>query len=54
MYFKGDPYLGPRDACGGGCHSDDGHRIIEFARSQESGRVWSRGTFDIILKPSKA
>ena len=28
LYFRGDPNLGPHDACGGDCRSGDPHRII--------------------------
>jgi protocatechuate 3,4-dioxygenase beta subunit len=30
LYFKEDPYLWPKDACGSGCKSDDPKRIIEL------------------------
>jgi protocatechuate 3,4-dioxygenase beta subunit len=47
LYFKGDPYLWPNDACGGGCKSNDPRRIITL--HDDSGLL--NGTFDVILKP---
>lgn len=46
VYFKGDPYLWPNDACGRGCRSDDPYRIILL----RSDRDVLSGVFDIILK----
>lgn len=37
LYFKGDPYLSPHDACGDECHSDDPGRIVEL-KKLEGGR----------------
>lgn len=34
LYFKGDPYLGERDACGDGCNSRDASRIVELKKSR--------------------
>ena len=48
LYFKGDPYLWPNDACGSGCKSNDPRRII--ALDDEKGVL--TGTFDITLHPS--
>jgi protocatechuate 3,4-dioxygenase beta subunit len=47
LYFKGDPYLWPKDACGRGCKSNDPQRIIGL--HDDSGAL--SGTFNIILKP---
>ncbi len=49
LYFKGDPYLWPQDACGRGCKSNDPHRIIEL--DEKKGVL--QGTFNIILTPAK-
>jgi catechol 1,2-dioxygenase len=49
LYFKGDPYLAPNDACGDTCKSNDPNRIIELKRVQRHIKVWFEGTFDIIL-----
>ena len=47
LYFKGDPYLWPNDACGGGCKSNDSGRIIALKNDKD---VIS-GFFNIILNP---
>jgi protocatechuate 3,4-dioxygenase beta subunit len=47
LYFRGDPYLWPNDACGRGCKSNDPQRIIAL----NEARGVLRGTFNIILKP---
>lgn len=47
LYFKGDPYLWPNDACGGGCISNDSGRIIALNTDKD---VIS-GLFNIILNP---
>jgi catechol 1,2-dioxygenase len=52
LYFKGDPYLAPKDACGRGCNSDDPGRIIELVKEQ-SGAARFAGTFDVILAASR-
>lgn len=44
LYFKGDRYLPPNDACGPGCKSNDPDRIIEL----QDG-VLMHGKFDIVL-----
>lgn len=53
LYFKGDPYLAPKDACGADCRSDDAGRIIELAR-ERAGRARFSGSFDIVLKALRA
>ncbi|MGH8606337.1 MAG: hypothetical protein ACREX9_02630 [Gammaproteobacteria bacterium] len=52
LYFKGDPYLAPNDACRDACTSHDTNRIIELTRVAKSGKVWFEGRFDIVLKPT--
>ncbi|MGH8657857.1 MAG: twin-arginine translocation pathway signal protein [Gammaproteobacteria bacterium] len=53
LYFKGDPYLAPNDACGDACKSNDTNRIIELTRTGKDGRrAWFEGRFDIVLKPA--
>jgi catechol 1,2-dioxygenase len=47
LYFKGDPFLWPKDACGGGCKSNDPRRIIPLNKNREG----LEGTFSIILRP---
>lgn len=47
LYFAGDPYLPPNDACGPACNSSDPERIIDL-----TGAEPKRGTFDIILLSS--
>lgn len=47
LYFKGDPYLWPNDACGGGCKSNDPLRIIAL----DNVNGIRSGTFKITLKP---
>ncbi len=49
LYFRGDPYLAPHDACGDECHSGDPHRIIPLAA--EGSRL--AGRFDINLRTSR-
>jgi len=44
LYFKGDRYLPPNDACGPGCKSSEPDRIIELAVGTPT-----RGEFDIVL-----
>jgi len=48
LYFQGDPYLGPNDACGSGCGSNDARRIIGLGKSSEKGYL--EGTFPIYPK----
>lgn len=48
LYFKGDPYLGPKDACGAECDSSDPHRIADLKKSW-SGRGFV-ADFPIILR----
>jgi protocatechuate 3,4-dioxygenase beta subunit len=47
LYFEGDPYLWPNDACGGGCKSNDPERIIELI--DNAGMV--SAAFNVILRP---
>jgi protocatechuate 3,4-dioxygenase beta subunit len=47
LYFKGDPYLWPNDACGPGCKSNDPLRII----SLQDRQGMRSGNFDVILDP---
>jgi len=47
LYFKGDPYLWPKDACSSACKSNDPRRII--ALDDEKGVL--TGIFDITLDP---
>ena len=54
LYFKGDPYLAPNDACGEMCKSDDPGRIIDLRREEKIGAEFLGGTFDIVLKPAGA
>jgi catechol 1,2-dioxygenase len=49
LYFRGDPYLWPNDACGRGCRSNDPNRIIELKKTKDV----LEGVFTIILKPVK-
>jgi len=53
LYFKGDPYLGPKDACQGQCRSDDPGRIIELGRKGGAGALLA-GAFDIVLAGHEA
>lgn len=46
LYFRGDPYLWPKDACGTACRSDDPLRIIGL-----KGNNNREGIFTFILKP---
>lgn len=47
LYFKGDPYLWPNDACGRGCRSNDPLRIV----SLQDRQGMHGGNFDVILDP---
>lgn len=51
LYFKGDPYLWPNDACGGGCKSGDPDRIIELKTGEQKR---SGGAFNIILDEARS
>jgi catechol 1,2-dioxygenase len=53
LYFKGDPYLWPHDACGSGCKSDDPKRIIELTKYKKGKYEVLQGIFNVILKPLK-
>lgn len=53
LYFKGDPYLAPHDACGRDCKSDDPGRIIELQPDAGPGGRLS-GIFDIVLARGSA
>jgi catechol 1,2-dioxygenase len=50
LYFEGDPYLWPNDACGPGCRSNDPKRIIDLHPEGE-GKVL-KGDFTMYLKPA--
>jgi catechol 1,2-dioxygenase len=50
LYFRGDPYLPPHDACADECHANDPHRIISLA--PDGSRL--AGQFDIVLKTKRA
>ncbi len=50
LYFRGDKYLPPHDACGEECHADDPHRVIALV----ADRSRHAGQFDIILKSNRA
>jgi catechol 1,2-dioxygenase len=50
LYFKGDPYLWPNDACKVACKSNDPQRIIELKRIQLGEMEYLEGTFNITLK----
>lgn len=52
LYFKDDPYLGPKDSCIS-CNSEDPTLTVDLTKKVEDGSggpVWF-GTFNIILKP---
>ena len=49
LYFRGDPYLGPRDACGEACKSDDVRRVIGLAMEEIMGSEVLVGRFDVVL-----
>lgn len=48
LYFEGDPYLKPNDACGS-CKSGDSSHIIPLAATTLSGRAGWEGQFKIVL-----
>lgn len=48
LYFRGDLYLSPNDACGRGCKSNDPRRIIGLKKGTEKG--YREGTFPIFLE----
>lgn len=50
IYFSGDPFLWPNDACGDHCKSNDPERII--ALRERKGKVME-GTFDVVLDMKK-
>jgi catechol 1,2-dioxygenase len=50
LYFQGDPYLWPNDACGRGCRSSDPKRIIELKPHKHDGIDILKGTFPVFLK----
>lgn len=52
LYFKGDPYLGGKDACGDECDSNDPERIVEL-KKLEAGRGLA-AAFQIILLARRA
>jgi protocatechuate 3,4-dioxygenase beta subunit len=52
LYFKGDPYLAPNDACGPACGSDDPDRIIQVTKEEKMGGEFWVGTFEIVLGPA--
>lgn len=49
LYFRGDPYLAPNDACGEACHSDDPERVIELRKEEIMGGEILTGRFEIVL-----
>ncbi|HEY7529193.1 MAG TPA: twin-arginine translocation pathway signal protein [Gemmatimonadota bacterium] len=53
LYFEGDPFLAPKDACGEMCRSDDPGRIIELVKA-DAGPARFAGTFDIVLAQGRA
>jgi catechol 1,2-dioxygenase len=53
LYFKGDPYLWPNDACGRGCRSNDPNRIIELKKKKQEKRDILEGIWPIVLYPAK-
>ena len=49
LYFEGDPYLPPNDACGS-CNSDDPTHIVPMVEeTNEAGETVQAGWFDIVL-----
>ncbi len=50
LYFYGDPYLWPNDACGKACKSNDQKRIIELKSQKRGGKVFLEGLFPVFLK----
>jgi catechol 1,2-dioxygenase len=52
LYFTGDPYLAPNDACGRACRSDDPDRIIPLRAEERMGAEFLTGLFDIVLEPA--
>jgi len=52
LYFKGDPYLAPNDACGNGCDSEDAGRIVDL-KKLTTGRGFG-AEFRIVLAGRKA
>jgi catechol 1,2-dioxygenase len=49
LYFEGDPYLWPNDACGPGCRSKDPERIVALNPEGE-GKVLE-GSLNMFMKP---
>jgi catechol 1,2-dioxygenase len=50
LYFRGDPYLWPNDACGRACRSDDPLRIIELKKRKKGQRDVLYGYFKVVLQ----
>jgi protocatechuate 3,4-dioxygenase beta subunit len=50
LYFQGDPFLWPKDACGRGCRSDDKKRIIELQPRKHDDTGYLKGAFPVFLK----
>lgn len=50
VYFRGDPYLWPNDACGSTCRSDDPHRIIALSRRSGSTVELFSGVLPVFLE----
>jgi len=48
LYFQGDPYIAPNDACGSGCRSNDPKRIVGLKENSKKGYL--EGTFPIYLE----
>lgn len=50
LYFRGDPFLWPKDACGSGCRSDDPKRIIKLQLKKHGKSPVHEGAFSVYLK----
>jgi catechol 1,2-dioxygenase len=53
LYFKGDPYLWPNDACGRGCRSNDPMRIIDLKKQETDDSEVLYGIFNFVLESVK-
>jgi protocatechuate 3,4-dioxygenase beta subunit len=51
LYFTGDPYLWPNDACGLSCKSNDPDRIIDLSKQKIKEGEVLEGTFSVVLRP---
>jgi catechol 1,2-dioxygenase len=52
LYFKGDPYLPPNDACGDECKANDPDRIVSLKKLGQGAGFGT--TFRIVLGGRKA